>query len=61
MRLAGITEAVLGCAFEVINELGAGFLESVYERTLHQKEETGRWIGRHFTWTERMYTNFVLP
>jgi GxxExxY protein len=27
-------EAVLGCAFEAINELGAGFLESVYERAL---------------------------
>ena len=29
-----ITKTVLGCAFEVINELGAGFLESVYEKAL---------------------------
>jgi hypothetical protein len=27
-----ITKSVIGCAFEVINELGAGFLESVYEK-----------------------------
>lgn len=29
-----ITERVIGCAFEVINELGAGFLESVYEKAM---------------------------
>ena len=29
-----LTGAILGCAFEVINELGAGFLESVYENAM---------------------------
>jgi GxxExxY protein len=29
-----ITEKVLAACFEVINELGAGFLESVYEKAL---------------------------
>jgi GxxExxY protein len=29
-----ITRDIIGCAFEVINELGVGFLESVYEKAL---------------------------
>jgi len=29
-----ITEKIIGCAFEVINELGSGFLESVYEKAM---------------------------
>jgi GxxExxY protein len=30
----GITEIVIGCAYEVSNTLGAGFLEKVYENAL---------------------------
>ena len=30
----GLTEAVIGAAFEVSNTLGTGFLEKVYERAL---------------------------
>lgn len=29
-----ITHKIIGCCFDVINELGAGFLESVYENAL---------------------------
>ena len=34
LQFGKITEAIIGCAFEVINELGVGFLESVYEKSL---------------------------
>ena len=34
LQLGEITEKIIGCAFEVINELGTGFLESVYEKAL---------------------------
>jgi len=29
-----ITEKIIGCSFEVINELGMGFVESIYQRAL---------------------------
>lgn len=29
-----LTETIIGCSFEVMNELGAGFLEKVYENAL---------------------------
>ena len=34
MVMEDITEQVLGACFEVSNELGVGFLESVYEKAL---------------------------
>lgn len=34
MKHEFLTGAILGCDFEVINELGAGFLESVYHNAL---------------------------
>jgi GxxExxY protein len=34
MQLADLTEKIIGCAYDVYNTLGAGFLESVYEQSL---------------------------
>jgi GxxExxY protein len=34
MLYQDITEKILACCFEVSNELGSGFLESVYEKAL---------------------------
>jgi GxxExxY protein len=34
MQYADITEKIIGCAYNVYNTLGAGFLESVYEQSL---------------------------
>ena len=34
MKIDQLTEKVIGCAYHVHNELGAGFLEKVYENAL---------------------------
>ena len=34
MLHSDLTRAIIGCAFEVQNELGSGFLESVYEKAM---------------------------
>jgi GxxExxY protein len=34
LQYGEITQKIIGCAFEVINELGTGFLETVYEKAL---------------------------
>ena len=34
MDHADLTEKVIGCAYQVYNTLGCGFLESVYEKSL---------------------------
>lgn len=34
MQHSELTEQIIGCAYEVWNELGFGFLESVYEKSL---------------------------
>jgi GxxExxY protein len=34
MQHAELTERIIGCAYDVYNTLGAGFLETVYERSL---------------------------
>jgi len=40
-RLNEITERIIGCAFTVINTLGCGFLEKVYENALvHELRKT---------------------
>lgn len=42
MELDEITEKVIGCAYEVSNALGSGFVEKVYENSLfHQLKKSG--------------------
>jgi GxxExxY protein len=41
-HLNGLTERIIGCAFNVSNTLGCGFLEKVYENALmHELQKNG--------------------
>ena len=41
-RINEITEKIIGCAYKVMNELGCGFLEKVYENALaHEIRKLG--------------------
>jgi GxxExxY protein len=38
----GLTEKIMGCSFRVLNTLGSGFLEKVYENALaHELRKQG--------------------
>jgi GxxExxY protein len=42
IRTNELSERIIGCAFRVLNTLGAGFLEKVYENALaHEMREAG--------------------
>ena len=42
IRSNALSERIIGCAFRVLNTLGAGFLEKVYENALaHEMREAG--------------------
>ena len=42
MRLNELSRRVIGCAFTVLNTLGAGYLEKVYENALaHELRKAG--------------------
>jgi GxxExxY protein len=42
-----LSERIIGCAFRVLNTLGAGFLEKVYENALaHDLRKTGLLVAQ---------------
>jgi len=44
-----LTEAIIGCAFKVANQLGSGFLEKVYENALAlELKKTGLNVKQQF-------------
>jgi GxxExxY protein len=48
-KLSGISQKVIGCAFEVANKLGCGFLEKVYENALaHELRKCGVSVQQQF-------------
>ncbi len=49
MEINKITEITIGCAYKVINTLGAGFLEKVYENALaHELNKAGLIVSQQY-------------
>jgi GxxExxY protein len=49
LEINKITEITIGCAYQVINTLGAGFLEKVYENALaHELNKAGLIVSQQF-------------
>ena len=49
MEIDALTHQVIGCAYEVHNTLGAGFLEKVYENSLKFELETnGHFVKQQY-------------
>jgi GxxExxY protein len=47
--LNGTTRHIIGCAYRVANQLGAGFLEKVYENALvYELEQTGLHVRQQY-------------
>ena len=49
LKLSEISKKIIGCAFEVANKLGCGFLEKVYENALaHELRKRGLSVQQQF-------------
>jgi GxxExxY protein len=60
MEVEHVTQVIIGCSFRVHNELGAGFLEKVYENALKMElEEAGLQAAQQAPITVR-YKNRVV-
>lgn len=58
-RLNDLSRRVIGCAFSVLNTLGAGFLEKVYENALaHEMRAVGLAVAQQYSF--RVHYNGVV-
>jgi len=54
MEIDELTEKVIGCAYEVQNELGAGFREKIYENALKIELEENQIEVRQQPWNRAL-------
>jgi GxxExxY protein len=58
-EINALSERIIGCAFRVLNTLGAGFLEKVYENALaHEMREAGLSVAQQTSIT--VYYNGIV-